>query len=914
MKERHARALDEVFEAVIDLPPGQQSAQLDRLCEGRPEFRRQLEALLAADRRPDGILPRLPASASSEGAASAGKKPEIAATELATGPTREANTPSHAGDGCSPLGRMAGSYRIVEELARGGMGIVYVGLHEELERRAAVKILPASVARDPELVRRFKTEARAAAGLGHPGIVDVIDIGRLDRGDLYILMELLDGESVERRLRSGRRLPEATAVALVQQAVRALAAAHAQGIVHRDLKPANMFLVPDPEVPGGERVKLLDFGIAKLVEKPTEDMTRPGVVVGTPQYMAPEQCRSAADIDVRADLYAVGVILFRMLCGRLPFVKASPIEYLMAHLHDPAPRLLDLEPTASPEIAAIVQRLLMKEPEKRFASAETLLTALEQARTENRPADQKAGQPADSTPGPAPHPSMTTAQDPGLPAGQPATTRTMATGRLALAVVALLALAALASIALYWPRTRVPPFSRTGGLVLAAPWLASKELRQAHTRLCDELRELGEHSIRCVDLSLRASPKDLVGSSAEAGASLVAMVESGPLLRLIPVPGVRGEEWLASIRDLAIASPTTRAELARLLHALSWTTANEPSNYPSEIAVPDPLWAGNQVTVLAMFLRYLAGQSDTLPARSSGILAKLTKQCRDAGDFPQTWHCSLAHYLRHALFEPDAPGGQTWLEQVAHSGPKGIALVTALHLAKQRCRDDPTSVLPIVQRMGALYPAPRCERLSLVPVASCLVSKEKQVASWVGELAFPDMERFGHCDDEMRARVVAQRGFWFAGAGKWSQAASDYLLAATWAPDNPNHILDWAECTLQQKPLAAVDRRKVRDRLRGATIPPQYQIQARYLSWLAAWNDADAMAVQGREICRRYRLLPDGATAMQPIESLKTMVCTGSGANARAGCTAYRILTAAKDQNAAHSLRSALACPAAADH
>ncbi|HEV7554922.1 MAG TPA: serine/threonine-protein kinase, partial [Kofleriaceae bacterium] len=198
------------------------------------------------------------------------------------------------------LGTSIGNYHVTAQIGEGGMGAVYLAHHVMLGRPAAIKILLPHLSHDHDIVARFFNEARAATAVRHPGIVEIFDFGYF--GDCaYLVMEYLDGDSLaDRRHRLGRIAP-ARAIALARQVAGALAAAHERGIVHRDLKPDNLFVVADPEVPGGERIKILDFGIAKLGGDASPIKTHTSAVLGTPMYMAPEQCRGAGHVDARTD-------------------------------------------------------------------------------------------------------------------------------------------------------------------------------------------------------------------------------------------------------------------------------------------------------------------------------------------------------------------------------------------------------------------------------------------------------------------------------------------------------------------------------------------------------------------------------------------------------------------------------------
>ncbi len=273
------------------------------------------------------------------------------------------------------LNTRVGNYTITDRLAEGGMGEVYVAHHELMDREAVVKVLRPDMSLKKDMVKRFFNEARAATSIHHPGIVEVFDMGFDDSGRAYIVMEKLRGESLSARLARGR-MALAQVVALVRQMAGALGAAHQRGIVHRDLKPDNLFIVPDPEVAGGERIKVLDFGIAKLaMEKGGSLMTAAGAIFGTPAYMAPEQCTSTATVDNRADIYALGCILFEMLCGQPPFGHGG-LELLAAQLRDPAPAPRSIDPDVPVELEQVTLRMLEKKPEDRFQSCDEIIAAL----------------------------------------------------------------------------------------------------------------------------------------------------------------------------------------------------------------------------------------------------------------------------------------------------------------------------------------------------------------------------------------------------------------------------------------------------------------------------------------------------------------------------------------------------------
>jgi eukaryotic-like serine/threonine-protein kinase len=276
------------------------------------------------------------------------------------------------------LGEILGNYRVLRKLGEGGMGTVYLAEHKLIGRKAAVKVLLPEYLRQKDIVDRFFNEARATTGIHHPGIVQVLDFGQKD-DSIYLVMEYLQGEPLDRRLKRQRRLPIAQALRIAHHCASALAAAHAAGVIHRDLKPGNIFLVSDPQVDGGERAKILDFGIAKLTNdrQLSPVKTRTGSMVGTPVYMSPEQCRGAGEIDHRSDIYALGCVLFRMICGRPPFVAQGVGEIIASHLREPAPSPCEYEAGVPPELEAVILTTLAKSPDDRHATMSELAAELQ---------------------------------------------------------------------------------------------------------------------------------------------------------------------------------------------------------------------------------------------------------------------------------------------------------------------------------------------------------------------------------------------------------------------------------------------------------------------------------------------------------------------------------------------------------
>lgn len=267
-------------------------------------------------------------------------------------------------------------YRLDRKLGEGGMATVYCGTDVLLRRRVAIKVLREQYAADEEFVRRFYQEAESAAKLSHPNIVNTFDVGRQD-STYFIVMELVDGPSLAEIIAADGRLPEPVAIDYATQIASGLAYAHRQGLLHRDIKPANILVTKD------DVVKLSDFGIARAVSKQTMALTKPGLVMGSVYYISPEQAQEH-EVHETADLYSLGIVLYQMLTGTLPYTGESPVTVALRHIGDPVPTIDTSATGVSPALASIVNRLLQKKPEHRFQSASELATALREAR--ERPA------------------------------------------------------------------------------------------------------------------------------------------------------------------------------------------------------------------------------------------------------------------------------------------------------------------------------------------------------------------------------------------------------------------------------------------------------------------------------------------------------------------------------------------------
>ena len=406
-----ARQVQQLFEAALDLEAEPRLAFLAQACGNDRALRDEVVGLLAqvAGAHTQEFFPPLftGGAATDPAAASQGPAPDL-------------------------VGKRISNYEIIAPIATGGMGAVYLARHLFIDRRAAIKLLHPQLSQHGDMVQRFLNEARAANAIRHPHIIEVIDAGLgEDQRTPYILMEYLEGQSLGARLRGGRPpLPEV--LAITAQTADALGAAHARGIIHRDLKPENLFLEHRPGGPGAVAVKVLDFGIAKLRAgllgyKPGQSAaTHAGTLLGTPQYMSPEQCRDVSTVDQRTDVYSLGVIFYEMVCGCLPFVSKGGLgDLLYQHISvAPVPPRVHA-PDLPAAIEAVILRCLAKEPAERFATMAELAAALESAA------------------GPAP----TLRVDRRRPGR----------GRLAFAALALFVLAAGISAGLVWRRQMAAP-------------------------------------------------------------------------------------------------------------------------------------------------------------------------------------------------------------------------------------------------------------------------------------------------------------------------------------------------------------------------------------------------------------------------------------------------------------------------
>jgi tRNA A-37 threonylcarbamoyl transferase component Bud32 len=336
-------------------------------------------------------------------------------------------------------GQMLGLYRIISQIGRGGMATVYKAYQASIDRYVAIKVLPSQLAESKEFATRFHQEARIIASLEHPHILPVFDYGESD-GMTYFVMRYLDAGTLKDRMVEGRPLPLNEIDKLFTQLADALSYAHSRGIVHRDLKPANAL------IDSRGNVFLTDFGIAKLLESASPRLTQTDAIMGTPAYISPEQAQ-AQPVDQRSDIYSLGIILYEMVTGSVPFVAETPLAVLFKHISDPLPLPSSVKPDIPPAIEQVILKALAKDPEDRFASAadfvEAWKSALEQKETVKQMPEAVMVPPSRPATGaqtqPKPAPAVKPASRSGMPAIWIAGCLVAACALFSLAGVALMA-------------------------------------------------------------------------------------------------------------------------------------------------------------------------------------------------------------------------------------------------------------------------------------------------------------------------------------------------------------------------------------------------------------------------------------------------------------------------------------------
>ena len=357
------------------------------------------------------------------------------------------------------LGTMVGPYRVAHLVGSGGMGRVYKGVNPTIRSRVAIKVLSHECSQRPDLIERFFAEARAVNLIRNESIVNVLDLSKLSDGRPYIVMEYLDGSPLGRVIAQRGRLPSGSLSRLIEEVLSALGAAHDKGVIHRDIKPDNIFVTLQG------RAKILDFGIAKLADEDRQGLgpTRAGSLLGTPHYMSPEQAQSRP-VDARADLYAIGVILYEATTGRKPFTGTSVYEILRGHIELSPVRPLQLVPELAPALEHVILRALAKDPAQRWQSARELSTALSGACQYLAPSEWDAltSRPRNESVGP-PTPSTT-------PVGPPMSGRRRSMGVVAAAILLSGAITAGIMLAVTSGRDSTPgPAARENRVAAEAP-------------------------------------------------------------------------------------------------------------------------------------------------------------------------------------------------------------------------------------------------------------------------------------------------------------------------------------------------------------------------------------------------------------------------------------------------------------
>src|SRR5438552_5780959 len=353
MKPEHWQRIKTLLQSALEREPGERSAFLSAACAGDESLRKEVESFIISHEQAGGFIEE-PAF-------------EVMAESLVNKQTEL-------------VGQMLGQYRVLEQLGAGGMGEVYLAQDTRLGRKVALKMLPADLTAEDERVRRFQQEARAASALNHPNIITIYEIAEMD-SRRFMATEFIDGETLFERLKAGlMTLNDAVDVAV--QVTSALCAAHQAGIVHRDIKPGNIMLRTDGIV------KVLDFGLAMLTERKDDGVeattlvkTRQGTVMGTPHYMSPEQARGQK-MDARTDIFSLGVVLYEMLTGRVPFAGQTMTDVLASILMLEPPSLSQSAPEAPEDLQRIVHSALRKDKEERYQTSAELLIDLKALKQE----------------------------------------------------------------------------------------------------------------------------------------------------------------------------------------------------------------------------------------------------------------------------------------------------------------------------------------------------------------------------------------------------------------------------------------------------------------------------------------------------------------------------------------------------
>ncbi len=847
------------------------------------------------------IAPTLPPSS---GSATTHLGPQPDVRDIIGNPLREvATTPMRGGSSTFKPGMSIYQYELIRELGSGGMGTVYLARDTRLGRRVAIKLLRQSAY---FLNKRFMLEAQATARCNHENIVVIHEIGEY-RSHPYMVLEYLEGQTLRQWLRehaasassSGQpaAVPPSRAAALMLPVVRALVYAHARGIVHRDLKPENVMLTRSGTI------KVLDFGIAKLLSAPMHDeegsdgvtdgavdassgrmpgpaAARSSALIGTLPYMSPEQM-NAGVIDHRSDVWTAGIMLFELVTGRHPMSPSSTGDlFRIADLDEPMPAVGEVMPDLGPEmgpLAGIIDRCLLKHPEHRTPSARVLLAELEALATGRR--------------------SVLVGDDgnpfAGLAAFQEADGDSRSRGR-AVAAGLVMAVAVGVGLAMQWqpPPVWGPPLSELGGVVVIGGQFDNGG-RDAWQHLCTVLRDLGEQAVRCI---APPAPPDyaLIDAAREARASLVITVEAGPVARVLPVPGRDGEPLLQGLPAVSIARPETRSALAQIAYVL----AQGPRYAPSKVAALLPIEPDRAMPWRVTALAALARVWTEMPWNSQerGTLSEIAQRCRGEPASLADAHCALVHYVLYAEVVPEDPDAEARLDELVSQGPRGIADTATLLLLSRRCIEDPARTRRELLELAAR--AQGCQRWYLMTPATCVLVASREGADGadnaaIRALAEPDAHAGEACPDDLRAGAYYDRAHWLAETWnastrmEWEQAVASYELAYRLDP-SADHAQGLAEALLFLRrlvpELADEITRSATEVLDRAAVDEPTAV---FLAWLAGGAlDASGLA----RLCAIYRELSPGEVAVPYVSH--RLACPGGEGDDSPGCRAYRLLSA----------------------
>ena len=478
--------------------------------------------------------------------------------------------------------RLAGKYEVQDLIGQGGMGVVYRGYDTMLQRTVAIKVLPPQLTWDAAFVKRFQQEAVAAANLHHAHIVTIHDVGAQD-GAYYIVMEHLEGVNLEQWLAQYGPMSPSQASHVLQQVASALDYAHDRGLIHRDIKPSNIMLAPDG------RATLMDFGLVRAGEG--AGLTRSSMVMGTPEYIAPEQALGQA-VDRRTDIYALGVVLYRLLAGAPPFAHSTPMATIHAHAYEPPPPLRQKRPGLPLAVEAVVLKALKKRPEERYQQAGHLAREFELAAAGKAPASMKAtpapkAEVAAEWPMATPPPGKTRLMSPGqgmsAAAGPPLASR----GRGSLSAPLLAGIAALLAIVVggaAWALTR----NGDGGASPTA--IAADSLPSTAT-----LKPLVVVAASDTPTGAPATATDMVASSITATSTRAAELEGPATATKLPTATLApAATSMPTARPTATATVTSAPPTPALAHATntpvrptSTSVPSTPTPAPEKLAAPD---------------------------------------------------------------------------------------------------------------------------------------------------------------------------------------------------------------------------------------------------------------------------------------------------------------------------------------